>query len=331
MVKIGVIGAGAVGGYYGAMLARAGHEVHFLLRRDLDAVRANGLDIRSWQGDFRLEDVNAAASPEEIGECDWVICSLKATALDEARELVGPCIGPETGIVALMNGLGVEDRFAAWFGGERVYGAMAFVCINRGLPGVIHHLDYGRVTVGHYRDDPDRVAALHDLFAGPGIETVASPSLLRARWEKLCWNIPFNGSSVAAGGVGTATILADAILSGAAEAAMREVVEAANADLAASGSDEHLVADDVVAAMFAQTATMGDYRTSMVIDYVSGRPMEVDAILGEPVRRARAHGLHLGAMELLYAAVHAADRRVRGEIAPLPPATLTDPARSIAK
>ena len=202
MATIAVIGAGAVGGYYGARLAQAGHEVRFLLRRDLEAVRAGGLKVFSPRGDFHLPQVNAVATPEELGKVDWVVCSLKATALEAARELVEPCLRDGTRVVALMNGLGVEARFSEWFGAERIFGGMAFVCINRGEPGVIHHLEYGRVSLGHALDDPSESAALDTLLRSGNIETVVAPNLRYARWEKLCWNVPSTGWR-GGGGVGT--------------------------------------------------------------------------------------------------------------------------------
>lgn len=312
VTRIAVVGAGAVGGYYGARLAQAGHDVRFLLRRDLDAVRANGLQIFSPDGDFHLTDVNVAASPAELGVVDWVICSLKTTALGAARALVAPSIGPNTRILALMNGLGVEEHFADWFGAERVSGGMAFVCINRGEPGVIHHLDYGRVSLGHAMDDESQNAELDALLRSGNIETVVAPNLRYARWEKLCWNIPFNGLSVAAGGIGTATIIGDTGLRATAERAMREVVAVGNADLAANGSAARLDEDEVVARMFALTETMGDYRTSMAIDYVLGHELEVEAILANPVRRAQALGVSAPTMAALSALVAHADRVRRG-------------------
>lgn len=323
MTSIAVIGAGAVGGYYGALLARAGHDVRFLMRSDLGAARERGLDVRSIRGDFRLPSVSAFARPEEIGPVDWVVCSLKATAIEEARELVAPCVGPETRILALMNGLGIEDRFAAWFGPARVFGGMAFVCINRGDPGVIHHLEYGRVSIGHFQDDPAELAGLQTLLESAGIEVTAAPSLRYARWEKLCWNVPFNGLSVAGGGIGTQTIVRDGPMRAAAERAMREIIAIGNADLAASGSSARLVPDSVVEWMFAQTDTMGEYRTSMVIDFVLGREMESEAILGEPLRRARRLGVEAPTVETLYALVRAAGMRQRGEIRVLAPKDLS--------
>lgn len=312
MATIAVIGAGAVGGYYGARLAQAGHDVRFLLRRDLEAVRANGWRVFSPAGDFHLQRVTAAGSSAELGTVDWVICSLKATALEQARELVGPCLREDTRILALMNGLGVEARFADWFGAGRIFGGMAFVCINRGEPGVIHHLDYGRVSLGNVLDDAAENSRLEALLGGANIDTVVAPNLRYARWEKLCWNVPFNGLSVAGGGIGTQTILRSAELRATAETAMREVVAAGNADLAATNSGARLDAEEVVARMFALTETMGDYRTSMVIDYLNGAELEVEAILGNPVRRARELGVATPSMSALYGLVAHADRVRRG-------------------
>jgi 2-dehydropantoate 2-reductase len=325
VATVAVIGAGAVGGYYGARLAQAGHDVRFLLRRDLKAVREHGLRVYSPAGNFHLRDVSAVGTQHEIGTVDWVICSLKATALESARDLVAPCIGPETRIVALMNGLGIEARFSDWFGPERVFGGMAFVCINRGEPGVIHHLEYGRVSIGHALDNPKENARLKSLLESGEIETVVAPNLRYARWEKLCWNIPFNGLSVAGGGIGTQTIVRDPELRATAERAMREVVAAGNADLATNRSPARLDPEEVVPRMFTLTDTMGDYRTSMVIDYVLGNELEVEAILGNPVRRARELGTAVPAMETLYALVANADRVRRGIQATLSPEDLDNP------
>ncbi|MEP7215113.1 MAG: 2-dehydropantoate 2-reductase [Anaerolineaceae bacterium] len=322
MVSVAVIGAGAVGGYYGALLARAGHDVRFLMRSGRAEVRARGLDVHSIRGDFHLPSVSVFASPEEIGPVDWVVCSLKATAIEQARELVAPCIGPTTRLLALMNGLGIEERFAEWFGPERIFGGMAFVCINRGEPGVIHHLEYGRVSIGHFQDMPMELASLQGLLESAQMEVTTAPSLQNARWEKLCWNIPFNGLSVAAGGVGTQTIVRDGPMRSTAERAMREVIAIGNADLAASGSTTRLDPDGVVDWMFAQTDTMGEYRTSMVIDFVLGREMETEAILGEPLRRAARLGVAAPTVETLYALVGAAGMRNRGRITALTPGDL---------
>ncbi len=319
MTSVAVIGAGAVGCYYGAMLARGGVEMRFLMRRDLETVRARGLDIRSPGGDFRLSDVRAFGTPQEIGPVDWLICSLKTTALDLARELVEPLVGPRTRVIVLMNGLGVEEQLATWLDPARVFGAMAFVCINRGPPGVVHHLRYGRLSIGHLLDNPSEAAALEELLLQGNLEVTVAPNLRYARWEKLCWNVPFNGLSAAGGGVGTTEIVEDPALRTLAERAMREIVAAGNADLESRGSSARLDADEVVTRMFALTDTMGDYRTSMALDYVAGHELEVETILGAPSRRAAELGVPAPTVDALYGLVRLVDRRNRGLVATISP------------
>ena len=284
--RIAIIGSGAVGGYYGARLAEAGHEVHFLVRRDYHAVKASGLTVTSPDGDFKLPHPLVAAGSAEIGPVDWVICALKSTSISEAQKLVKPCVGPHARILVLMNGLGLEDSFAEWFGAERIFGGLAFTCINRGRPGYIHHLAYGTVTIGHYLDDPAELGKALDLWAGSKVEIVGASSLLRARWEKLCWNIPFSGLCVAAGGITTDLVLASDDLRNSALALMEEVIAAGNADLARQNKDAHIDRAAMVESMFKKTSTMGTYKPSTMIDFVEGRGMEIEAIFGEPQRRA---------------------------------------------
>ena len=296
---VAVIGAGAVGSYYGARLAQAGHDVHFLMRRDLAAVRDHGLDVRSTDGDFLLDAPSAAQSSEEIGVADWVICALKTTSLEEVPDLVGPCVGPRTRILCLMNGLGVEERFATWFGAARIFGGLAFTCINRGEPGSVHHLRYGAVTVGHLGDDPIEVAAALDLWSGATVDFDGTDSLLRSRWEKLGWNIPFNGLCVAGGGITTDLVVSDAGLRAAARRTMEEVAAAGNADLAAHGEQSRLDGEAMIARMFGLTDPMGVYRPSTLTDFLEGRPMEVEEMFGEPLRRAQELGVDTPHIALL--------------------------------
>ncbi len=286
MASVAVIGAGAVGSYYGARLARAGHDVRFLLRRDYDAVARHGLRIESHRGDFTLDRPTIARHPDDIGPVDWVLCGLKATSLDDAAALIRPCLAPHTRVLAIMNGLGIEQRLADALATDRLFGGLAFTCLNRGEPGVIHHLEYGQVAIAHLHDDPAELDHALALWRAATVDVTAAPSLHRARWEKLCWNVPFNGLTVAAGGVTTEAIVTDPVLRAAARALMEEVVAAGNADLTARSSPERIDGDAVIARMFALTDVMGPYRPSTLIDYLEGRAIEVDAIFAEPARRA---------------------------------------------
>jgi len=297
--KIAIIGAGAVGGYYGARLAEAGHEVHFLVRRDYHAVTANGLTVTSPDGDFALASPHIARNSEEIGPADWVICALKSGSLADAHKLVRPCIGPGTRVLVLMNGLGLEEHFAGWFGAGRIFGGLAFTCINRGKPGYIHHLAYGTVTIGHFQDSPAELETALSLWSGSKARVLPAPCLLRARWEKLCWNIPFSGLCVAAGGVTTDRIMQDPGLRAAALNLMEEVIAAGNADLEFHGGDLRIDRDNMADSMFTRTSTMGAYRPSTMIDYVEGKAMEIEYMFAEPLRRARALGLQAPYLTLL--------------------------------
>ena len=293
-MTIAIIGSGAVGCFYGARLARCGHDVRFLMRRDLEAVLRNGLTIKSCDGDFHLDNVQAFGNPADVGTVDLVVCALKATAIDVAGQLIRPCVGADTRIVAMINGLGIEERFAEWFGPERILGALAFVCINRGEPGIVHHMDYGRVAFGHLQDNLDEAEKLAALFAEADIETHVRPSLRQARWEKLMWNIPFSTLPITAGGVPTDRIIADPGLELLARRLIVETGTAGNADGC------HIDIDGMLDKMIANTGTMGAYRPSMLVDYNNKLPLEVDAILGEPVRRANALGVPVPTIEAQY-------------------------------
>ncbi len=304
-MKIAVIGAGAVGSFYGARLARSGHDVRLLMRRDLEAVRRNGLTIKSCDGDFHLQAA-AFGDPADIGVVDLVICALKATAIDVAQQLVRPCVGPHTRIIVLINGLGIEERFGQWFDPERILGGLAFVCINRGKPGVVHHMAYGRIAFGHLLDDQEEASKMAALFARAGFETHVRPSLRQARWEKLMWNIPFSTLAITAGGVTTDRILADPGLTRLARALIVETGSAGNAD----GCSIEIGA--MVEKMMANTGTMGAYRPSMLLDYENKLPLEVEAILGEPVRRAAALNVSVPTIEAQYRLTAFLDRLNRG-------------------
>ena len=301
MASVAVIGAGAVGSYYGARLAQAGHDVRFLLRRDYEAVAERGLRIESHHGDFVLDRPAIARDPAVIGPVDWVLCGLKTTSLDAAPALIRPCLGPETRVLAIMNGLGIEERLAAALGTERIFGGLAFTCINRGEPGVIHHYEYGQVSIAHLHDDPVELDRALALWKDATVEFSTASSVRRARWEKLCWNVPFNGLTVAAGAVTTEAIVADPALRAEARALMEEVVAAGNADLAAREGAERIDGDEVITRMFTLTDVMGPYRPSTLIDFVEGRAIEVDAIFAEPARRARALGVPTPRLEMLAA------------------------------
>jgi 2-dehydropantoate 2-reductase len=302
-MKIAVVGCGAVGSFYGARLWRAGAEVHFLLRSDYETVRREGVRILSVDGDFHARP-RAARAPEEIGRCDAVLVALKTTANDQFPRLLPELVGAETLVVTLQNGLGNEERLAELFGPDRVAGGLCFVCLNRIAPGVVRHTAHGLVVLGNYRRPPEaRLQRLADWLARAGIRVKLTDNLERAHWEKLVWNVPFNGLGVA-GVVGfeafvrgevppgwdrrhtlpTDVLLADPRWLTLVRELMGEVIHAARAQ----GLDlpDRLAEDNLE-----RTRCMGSYKASTLLDFELGRPLERESLFEEPRRRAAASGV----------------------------------------
>jgi 2-dehydropantoate 2-reductase len=292
-LKIAVVGAGAIGGYYGTCLALAGHDVRFLLRSDLEVVRRNGIRITTPHESFSVA-VNAFASTAEIGPCDLVVIALKTTANGRFADLLPPLDNGTTNFLTLQNGMGNAEALATIFGKERVTAGLCFVCINRIASGIIENYQLGQIRFAEaVGAATERTRALAKLFAVSGSDCKTVDSLDKALWLKLCWNIPFNGIAVAAGGITTDQIAASPPLCAFALALMRELQEAA-AKYGVAISERH------IEAQLASIATMGAYKPSSLVDHLAGRPLEIDAIWGEPLRRGQAHGLPMGNLAALH-------------------------------
>ena len=204
-MKIAVVGCGAVGSFYGARLARLGQDVHFLLRSDYEVVRRKGVSVRSPQGDFNVRP-KCARSAEEIGVSDLVLIALKTTANNQFPALLPPLVGPASAVCTLQNGLGNEEDLARVFGVEQIMGGLCFVCLNRTEPGVIHHLGHGQIILGEFQRWPEpRTHDIASMFRDAGVPCKVTDNLARTHWEKLVWNIPFNGLGVA-GAAGFAAV-----------------------------------------------------------------------------------------------------------------------------
>lgn len=292
-MRIAVVGAGAIGSYYGARLAQAGHEVHFLLRSDYEHVLVNGLVVKSVHGDFGLPKVHAHQSSHSIGSADLVIVAWKATSNHLYEEVITPLVGKNTQILTLQNGLGNVEALSALFGSDRVLGGLCFVCINRVSPGVIDHSASGLIRLAR-ADGPvdDYLESLVAELKKANVPCEAVDCLEAALWLKLVWNFPFNGLAIAEGGVDTQILLGELNLESKVRALMLEVISVA----AALG---HRIDKSVVDQQIEITRPMGAYRPSSMIDFVDGRPVEVDAIWRKPLAVAQHLGLDVPEMEEL--------------------------------
>ncbi len=306
--RIAVVGAGAIGGYYGAKLGYFGRDVHFLMRGGLRDVRRFGLRIRGRTENIRLAKVNCYQTTAEIGPCDLVLIALKTTANHDLLDLIPPLLHRKTILLTLQNGLGNEEFLAEHFGPERVVGGLCFVGLNRVAPGVIEHYDSGRITLGEFQDYPK--PRTHDIaweFKRSGVVCTVAENLGRERWRKLVWNIPFNGLAVTTG-LDTAAILADDRLRATTLALMDEVIAAAN-------KVGYALPTAFALDQIKKTQTIGAYKPSTLIDFAAGRPLEIEAIWGEPWRRATAAGAEMPQLRKLYERLQEMDRARHGSLA----------------
>ncbi|OYP34410.1 putative 2-dehydropantoate 2-reductase [Rhodopirellula sp. MGV] len=290
-----VIGSGAVGGLYGAMLARQGHDVHFLCHSDYQHVRDQGWTIESRWGDFQLPSANVYCKASELPPCDVTLLTLKSVKNDLLSELLPTPTGDSGVVLVLQNGLGVEAEVASLVGEHRVLGGCCFLCSNKVGPGHIRHIDYGRIVFGPYvnSDTTLRIAQqICEEMQSSGIEAQTSEDLNMVRWRKLMWNIPFNGLSVALD-ASTDKLIGNASSVDLIRDIITEVHQAGNACGAAIDSSW-------IEKTIDHTREMVPYDSSMRLDYLAGREMELQAILANPLAAAKAVGVAMPKTEMLY-------------------------------
>jgi 2-dehydropantoate 2-reductase len=306
---IGIIGTGAIGGFYGLMLARAGFDVHFLLRSEFSVVAERGLQLNSAvHGSLTLNPVRAYSNPEDMPPCDWLLVGAKTTSNADLAPAILHAAAPNGKVLLLQNGLDVEDSLRELLPDSlHLLGGLCYICVHREGPGVMTHQALGAVHVGYHSGPADAstrtalVEASVELFRTAGIDSQAMANLHQARWQKLVWNIPYNGLSVLLG-ASTTPLMADADSREMIKALMAEVVQGAIACgyEVPPGYADHL---------FVMTERMPDYWPSMYHDFLHKRPLELQAIYARPLAAAKAAGVEMPRIEALYRSLCFIDRR----------------------
>jgi 2-dehydropantoate 2-reductase len=293
-MKIAVFGAGGVGAFYGGLLSRAGHDVHFVARgAQLTALRTQGLHISSLSlGEIHVPPVPATARAADIGVVDLVLLSVKAHQTAGVLDEVAHLMGRGTIVMALQNGVEADELLAERFGAERVASAVVYVGATLEAPGFVRHVAAGTLVISNH--EPVR-----EVLASTGLPVRIAPDIARQRWHKLAWNASFNAISALTlrssqdllGNPSTRALLL---------AMMREVLAVANAQgvaLAQSDIDQLVATTEKAAAI----------RTSMLVDRERGRQLETDALVGVVVRKGREAGVPTPIAEVLYALLTAID------------------------
>jgi len=291
-IRYGVIGTGALGGFYGGMLAKSGQEVHFLFRSDFEHVHKYGLQVDSVNGDFHLPEVNAYQNTTEMPECEVILVCLKTTGNHLLPEIIRPLLQPKSIIVLLQNGLGLEEDLSGKLPDVAIAGGLAFICSNKVGPGHIQHLDYGKLILGsHNLPEPEVLKQVVSDFQRTGIHAEISPDLLYARWQKLVWNIPFNGMTVVLNTT-TDRLMANEHTRELSIELMVEVIHGANA----CGIP---LKESLAQQMIDMTIKMKPYAPSMKLDYDHHRPMEIEYIYSKPIETAREAGFEMHNVSML--------------------------------
>jgi len=307
--SIAIIGAGALGGYYGARFAQHGHNVHLLLRSDYEHVRRQGLRVRSVSGDFALapEQVHVHNDPATMPKVDLVIVTLKSTENHQFPQLITPLLHENTAILTLQNGLGNEDDLARLFGAHRVLGGIAFVCINRVAPGELQHTEAGFIRLGEFGSDTGRSTRakdIVDMFNRSNVTAhVIDGPVRAARWAKLVWNIPFNGLGALLDAT-TEDLLAD-------DEGTQLVRDIMFETLAAAAADGIVLPREMPDQQIAATRGMGAYRTSTQIDRQTGKPMEIEAIFGRPRAVAQRANMPVPLLQFLHVSLTHLNRAIK--------------------
>lgn len=301
-----IVGAGAIGSYYGGRLQQAGARVSVVCRSDYDVVRSNGLRIESTDGDFHFAPDAVVHSVEEApGAVDYLIVTTKVLPEIDVAALIRPAVSPNTTLVLLQNGINIEVPVQEAYPEHLLISALAFICVSRTAPGHVIHQDFGRLVLGRYpAGDAPEVDALAGLFQTANINCTVDSDVVRARYAKLLWNAPFNPISVLGGQLSTREMLTSPPCRELVQAVMNEVI-------ALSCAAGHPLDPALIEKNMTDTERMTPYKTSMLLDFENGRPLEVDAILGNALALAEKLGVATPRMKTLHALLAAVDAHLR--------------------
>ncbi len=249
-----------------------------------------------------MRDVVDCATPP-----DYLILTVKVLPDVDRAALIRPAVGPDTVIVLIENGIDIEAEIATAFPENELLTSLAFIGVGRVSSGEIHHQTLGTLPMGRYPAGitaaAQRIAA---LFEASKVICKLTDNVVSARWQKAAWNAVFNPVSIIGGVLDTEMMLRSAEDEAFIRKGIQEVCDVA----AGTGNPLH---PKLAEQMIGATRAMPAYKTSMALDYENGRPLEIEAILGNVVRAGRKHGIPMPVLETVYALAHMVDAKLRGK------------------
>jgi 2-dehydropantoate 2-reductase len=307
-MRIVVIGAGGVGGYFGGKLANGGADVTFIVRgATLDAMRTSGLRVDSIKGDFTIERPNATDDPASVGKVDAIFVTVKTWQIEEAANQIKPMLGDDTMVIPLENGIDAPEQLAAIVGREHVLGGLCGIVSFIAAPGHIRHIGADPFVMFGELDNrrTARVEALRDECVRAGVQADIPTDIHHALWSKFVFIAPMSG-------IGAATRVPIGVWRTMPEPrelatrAMREIVDVARARGVDLGGD---VAIDRTLARF--DALPPESTSSLQRDIIDGKPSELDAQLGAVVRLGEQTNIPTPVCEMLLALLMPQERNAR--------------------
>ena len=296
MNNILMVGAGSVGGFFGAHLAKNNPNVSFLLRpKTLAAVQQQGLTIRSASGSFTVRPP-ASSDARNLPAPDLIVLGVKAYDLDEVMDQIAPVMTDKTVILTLQNGIDTEDRLMERFQRDCVVGGVAYIYSKITEPGVIDHYKKGAVAIGELMGyESPRLLAIRDVFAAAGIPCHLSKDIRRSKWEKMCWNCVFNPVTV---------LIDDRVAKTLEHPEMMGVIRQIVGEVAAvSAAMKVPLPLDMPERVVKATQEIRDIHTSMYDDWKAGRPTEIEYLNGFIVKKGREFGIPTPVNEALTAMI----------------------------
>src|SRR5215217_4035671 len=296
MKQILIVGAGSVGGFYGAHLAKSNPNVSFLLRpKTLAAVKQRGLTIRSAGGDFTVRPP-VASEATQLSKPDLIILGVKAYDLDEVMTQIETVLTDRTVILTLQNGIDTEDRIITRLKRDCVVGGVAFIYSKIVEPGVINHYKKGSVAIGELMgQESERLLEIRDVFTAAGIPCQLSKDIRRSKWEKMCWNCVFNPVTV---------LVNDRVAKALDHPEMMHVIHQIVDEISAVAASVKVpLPVDMPERVVKWSQEIRDIHTSMYDDWKAGRPTEIEYLNGYIVRKGRELGIPTPVNETLTALI----------------------------